>query len=110
MIRQHKWKAILSSILILLPAFIGIFLPENRIPFSASIIFQLFLLLTHWLALIFTFRDNRHNQQSGKILGMVFWLCPVISLFSSGVLYTAASGLKPDMSRIYLWMKLPWVL
>ena len=46
----------------------------------------------HWLGLWFTFRDQKGRSQSAKILGLVFWICPAVSLFSSFFTYAAATN------------------
>ena len=50
----------------------------------------LILLAVQWLCLWLTERDNRKKGQSEKIMRLVQWLIPVISLFGCGSIYAAA--------------------
>ena len=105
---KNKWKWIVSSAVILLPMVFGLIvwdkLPASMpihwgadgkadgfsSPFVAVLIFPLILLALHWFGLFITRRDNRKNEQSAKVVGMVYWLVPAISLFVSGMMYAAA--------------------
>ncbi len=118
MIKRNKWKLILSSLLILLPILFGICVRERlpdhiathwgidgkadgfSSPLTAILLPPLFLLILHWVGLLITFRDNRKNEQNKKILGMVFWIMPVISLFANGFIYAAALGKGWDASML----------
>ena len=116
LMRENKWKLVISSIVILLPTLFGIIMRE-KLPEQMAIhwgfngepdgwtgvsfavlILPLILLVFHWLCILITFRDNQKNGQSVKVLGMVFWILPTISLFSNGVMYATAFGLDLDIS------------
>ena len=110
MLRKNKWKVILSSVVILLPALFGIVLwnalPDrimthwgadgnaDRIAGKAAAVFGLPLiyLLAHLFCLWLTLRDQQKRPQSPKALGMIFWVLPACSLVTSGMLYRAALG------------------
>ncbi len=110
MIKQNKGKLLLSSLLILLPMLFGFCvrdsLPDQiathwgldgkpdgfSSPLTAILTLPLFLLLLHWIGILITFRDNRKNEQNKKILSMVFWIIPVISLSANGFMYAVALG------------------
>ncbi len=122
MIKQNKWKLILSSLLILLPVLFGFcireHLPEQiashwgpdgtadgfSSPLTAILLMPLFLLILHWIGILVTFRDNRKNEQNKKVLAMVFWICPVISLFTNGFMYAVALGMEIHAGMIILLM------
>ena len=116
LIKQNKWKLIISSILILLPALFGVImkdvLPEQMVihwgvtgepdgwagVFFATLFLPFFLLVLHWVGIFFTFKDNERREQNKKIIGMTFWITPVISLWTNGIIYATAFGLDLDMS------------
>ena len=108
MLKNNKWKVILSSILILLPILFGLLLwdqlPETMIThFGADgnpdgtmkkaiavFVLPLILLAVHLLCLVFTALDKSQKTQNKKALGIVFWIIPGISLFVNGMLYAVA--------------------
>jgi len=110
MMKQHKGKLLISSILILLPSLLGLILwkklPEqiaihwglngNADAWGKPVLFllllPLFLLALHWLGLWLTALDHRKKPQSTKVYGMVFWIMPLISLYVLAVLYATAFG------------------
>lgn len=115
MIKKHPKKAIISSLLILLPIAIGLLL-WNKLPDTMTthwgadghadgfgskgfVVFfvPLILFVLHWLCLLF---DNGQNDQSPKVQGIVFWIVPAISLFVSSLTYATALGKTVDMSLI----------
>lgn len=110
MMKQHKGKLLISSLLILLPSLLGLILwdklPEqiaihwgldgNADAWGKPVLFllllPLFLLALHWLGLWLTALDHRKKPQSTKVYGMVFWIMPLISLYVLAVLYATAFG------------------
>ena len=116
MLKKNKFKVIISSIIILLPILYGIIM-WNDLPdiitthwgadgnadglsgkvfavFGAPII----LLIFHFVCLLFTSLDKRQKDQNQKALGMVFWILPIISLFTNGIMYRAAFGKEFDLA------------
>ncbi len=118
MIKQNKWKFILSSAAILLPVLVGIllwnYLPEqlpthwgpNGAPdhysSRAFAVFALpaFLLAVHWLGLFVTSKDPKNKDQNRKVFGLVWWICPVISAFVGSISYTDALGVSLPVGTI----------
>ena len=111
MIKQNKWKLIVSSIVILLPTLLGIvgkrFLPESIAVhwgldgtadgwMSVTLAFTLLpliLLAIHWLCLfLFCFLDKRSPRQNQKIITMSFWIIPTISILVCGIIFCTAIG------------------
>ena len=108
MMKTYKWKLLLSSLLILLPAILGLIfwnsLPPQmathwgingaangwRSGFFAVVLIPLLLLLIHWVCVFFTMKDPKNQGQNRKVFGLVLWIMPVISLFSAGLLYAVA--------------------
>ena len=115
MIKRNLWKAIIASIVTLLPIAFGVifwdslpdimgthFGPDGTADGYASKLFTvlfipLFMLVMHWVCLVMTYLDNKKNGQSEKVLGIVLWICPIISLFSGGIIYAAALGLELEI-------------
>lgn len=110
MIRNNKWKLIISSVVILLPTLIGITfwdkLPEymathwgvdgNADGYStrafAVLFLPLLLLALQWLCVLATVKTPTGKEMSSKIFGLVLSICPAISVFGSGIMYAAALG------------------
>ncbi len=118
--KLNKWKMILSSVLILLPTAFGLavwkWLPEKTVihwgfdgkpdgwgsPMVIVFLLPLLLLLFHYLGIWITARDNKHNRQNGKVLGMMYWIMPVISIFTSGITYALAFDVKLNLNSLML--------
>lgn len=117
MIKENKKKLILTSILILLPIIAGIFL-WNKLPDQMAthwdgkgvangwsgkgfVVFGLpfFLFGMHWLCLLVSSADPKRKNYSGKLLNMVFWICPIISIFASVVVYGTVFGMKFEANK-----------
>ena len=120
MIKQHKWKILISSILILLPCLFGAVV-WNRLPDRIPIhwnaagvvdgyagkpiaVFALpsFIFVLHWVCILATLHDNRKDQQNQKMRGMVFWITPIISCFVSGLTYATAFGITFNVAVFFL--------
>lgn len=112
MIRQHKLAAIISSVVTLIPALFGLIvwnqLPDQMITHwgingtadalsaRAWAVFALPLLLLgiHWLCLLVTAKIGQPEGQSKKVMGIMFWIIPVISLMTNGLTYAFAFGME----------------
>jgi len=110
MLKRNKVKVVISSVIVLLPILYGIImwndLPDiitthwgadgNADGFSgkAFAVFGLpiILLVLHFVCLLFTSMDEKQKEQNPKALGMIFWIMPMISLFTSGITYRSAFG------------------
>lgn len=120
MFKRDKGKAIISSMLVLLPCLVGLMLwdrlPEQMVTnwdFSgtpndrssrAFAVFgvPLFILVIHLICLVATRADPKNAGQNNKVLGMLFWICPVVSIFTSGIIYAEALGKTFDADTIML--------
>lgn len=118
MMKQNKWKIIISSLVMLIPTAVGLILwdklpaklpvhwgADGKVdgwgtPAVAVVILPLILLGIYWLCLFITSKDKKQENQSPKAIGMVFWIMPFITLFSSGIIYAAAFGLNFDISAV----------
>lgn len=120
MIKQNKWKLIIASFVIILPSLFGLLmqdvLPEQiavhwgitgkadgYAPAIVAItVMPLILLVLYWIGMIITARDFAKNQQNKKVLNVIFWILPVISLYVNGIIYATAFGLDLNMSAVVL--------
>ena len=101
---------LVTSLAILLPILAGIIL-WNRLPeqlpihwnasgeidgYSAKafavIGFPLILLAFHWFTVLVTLADPKKQNHSEKILHLVFWIIPVLSIVLSALMYSASMG------------------
>ena len=108
MLKSNKTKLLISSILIILPIFIGLIfwnqLPANITthwgfdgtadgwsskPFAVFAL-PLFLFLLHWFCLFITFTDPKNAEQNKNIFSLIIWIVPIISLVTNGFIYLAA--------------------
>lgn len=103
--KNKKLKLILSSILVILPIFIGLILwdklPDqivthwsfNGTPDGWSsktftvLVLPLILLAIHLFCLFITFLDPKNENQSNNIFDLVIWITPITSLFANGAIY-----------------------
>lgn len=108
MIKKHKWKAILASVVILLPILFGVLmwdrLPANMVSHwgtdgvadgTAPKVFMVFgvpliLLALQWLMLLTETFLQKQKQQNEKIIAITFWIIPVMSLAVHVFIYSVA--------------------
>lgn len=108
---KKNWKILLiTSIVILLPVFAGMIL-WNRLPERlpthwnaegqidgwsgkafAVLGMPLILLAVQWFAALVTLTDPKHRNHSRKILQLIFWIIPLLSIALGLVTYFAAFG------------------
>ena len=118
MLKKNTFKIILSSLIILLPVVYGI-LMWNDLPDTMTThwgadgnadgvggkVFAVFglpaiLLALHLVCLLFTLLDKKQKAQNEKALGIVFWILPMISLLSNGIIYRAAFGSELNLALL----------
>lgn len=110
MIKNHKFKAVMSSVIILLPILFGLAvwnqLPDTMVSHwsgdgvadgtapKAFVIFgmPLILLALHWLCLLVTSLDKKQKDQNQKVVALIYYIMPAISLAVNGFMYAAALG------------------
>ncbi len=110
MIKKNLKMMIITSIVIILPIFVGLML-WNMLPeqiathwnaegiadgFSskavAVFVLPAILLLVHWLCTAITGADPKNKNIANKPMMLVFWICPVISLLVASITYATALG------------------
>ncbi len=123
MIKNNKWKMIVSSVMILLPMLVAIFggkhFPEaiavhwglnGEADGFASvtvvfIILPLILLAFHWGCMLFTDVVTKNTEQNKKITEITYWIIPAVSLLSCGVIVAAALGYTANILT-FVWLLL----
>lgn len=111
MIKNNKIKFIISVIIMLIPILIGFILwdklPDNMVTHigvdgapddTSSKLFAvlglpLILIAFHVFLIAVTPRiDKSINEQNKKVVSVIFWILPIVSLFVNGLMYSIALG------------------
>ncbi len=119
MIKKHLKTLLLTSMVILLPILAGVIL-WDKLPDSVPVHFgptgeadgyasrgvavfvmPLVLLAFHWICTLGTAADPKHKNIDSKPLGLVLWLCPLISLLVNGIVYITALGIAINIMMIF---------
>lgn len=116
MIKRNKWGLLASSIVILLPMVIGLLLwsqlpekiathwgPDGAVDGWSSkavavFVLPLFILAVHWICVAVTAADPKNQNIQGKMLGMVLWVCPVVSALVGTMTYATALGVALNVA------------
>ena len=151
MLKKNKGTLIITSIVTLIPIVIGLLLwnrlPE-QVPFhwdvggnvdnwvgktTAIFVMPAVLLGFHWLCVLVSSVDPKSKNYHSSTIKLVLWICPMISLLLSALVYCYALGyglrvevimplfmgalfvvignLLPKMRQTYtMGIKLPWTL
>lgn len=120
MIKKNLKKLVFTSIVTLLPILAGLVLwdklpDEIATHFNADgaadsfsgkgfAVFGLpvFLLAVHWLCTLVTSADPKQKNHSDKMLTLVLWICPAISLLVSSIIYTYSMGIDVNISFVMM--------
>lgn len=120
MIKKNKGKIILTSLITLIPILIGLILwgklpdelpthwnAEGVVDGWSSKGFAvfglpIFLFVIHWICLLATNADPKKQNHTDKILGIVLWICPVISVLGGVLIYGTALGMEFEVDKIVL--------
>ena len=115
LIRENRKILIITSVAILLPILFGVFfwnqLPDRMATHwgvsgepdgyssKAFAVFGLPLIVLglHWICVLGTAADPKKSNHSEKILKMVFWICPVVSLLCSILTYAYSLGIEVNV-------------
>ena len=107
MFKNNKFKLLISSILVILPIFIGLILwnhlpeqivthwsfdgtPDGWSSKTFTVLgLPLILLAIHLVCLFITFLDPKNEMQAKTVFNLVIWITPVISLYANGTIYLA---------------------
>ena len=118
MIKENKKKLIITSIIILVPIIIGLIL-WNKLPdklpthwnsageidgWSSKAFAVLglpgFLFAVHWVCVLASSADPKKQNIEGKVLNIVLWICPIISVLGAVLMYGVALGMEFRVEKI----------
>ena len=107
MIKNNKWRLIISSIIIILPCVLGFFgdkaLPDGSM---GSPLFFFFipavLLAIHWICMLIASAIDKNPSQSKKATEMIFWTIPALSLVVCGIMYAISLGYDSKIHIVIL--------
>ena len=116
MLRENKRTLIITSIVTVLPALIGVIL-WNRLPdvmathfgmnneadgFSSKVFtvfgLPLFLLAIQWFMAFVMSRDPKQQNISNKMFALALWIIPVVSVYVAAMIYPYSLDYRPDFS------------
>jgi uncharacterized membrane protein len=116
MIKKNKWLIIITSAITIAPLIVGLLL-WDKFPEQIATHFDmkgeangwsgkgmavmglpLFMLATHWICVLATASDPKGKNVSGKVISLVLWICPIISVMVCGAIYSYALGFDFNMS------------
>lgn len=151
MIKKNLKTMIFTSVIILAPIVVGLIL-WDKLPAQMATHFDangvaddwspkefavfglpLLLLAVHWFCMAFTSVDPKKQNFSDKIITLIMWLCPVVSIAGNGATYLYAldntvntvpmalllvgsmflviGNYMPKMKQSYtIGIKIPWAL
>lgn len=90
MIKKNIPMIIITSLITLLPAI----LMKSGMP--------LILLLVHLFCIFVTGKDRGNQNQNQTLFRLVFWICPILALYTSGINYLVITGKYDGMEEISL--------
>ena len=96
MITKYQKELIVSSIVILLPAFVSLWVPE----LPSLWLLCLSLLAGQWLCFLISAADPRNRGRNEKPLRLVLWIMPILSLLCAGLSYALSAGISLSVGRI----------
>ena len=118
MFKQYKKTLIITSLILLIPMIVGLLLWNqlpNPIPTQWGIngevdgwsskpfaVFGLpiLMLVMQWVCVLASTADPKYKNYNPKMLRLVLWICPAISLIVNGMVYAAALGYELPIETI----------
>ena len=108
--KHTKLNIILSCIVLLSPIIFGMIV-WNKLPESMPIhwgvngeadrwsskpfavfVLPLFILAIHGICIFASRKDLRNKKQNPKVMGLVLWICPLLSVMANSLTYAVALG------------------
>lgn len=117
-LKKNKWKIIISTLVTLVPMLAGLILwsalpdkmpvhwgPSGEVDGWASKGFAVFgipaiMAALNLVCIFVTDLDRKNKDQNKKILGLVFWFVPIMSLLLGAITYLVALGVSIDAVNI----------
>ena len=104
MIKENKLKYIISSLIIMLPFIVSMFIKDSitsvmKGAWYFSWIMPVFLFALHTFMLIFTRRIDS-VKQSAKVENLIFFMVPTVSLYVGAIFISLMLGLKLDIGLV----------
>ena len=118
MLHKNKGKIILTSLIILLPVIAGLIL-WNQLPDKvpthwnaageidgwsskgfAVFAIPFLMMAFHLLCVFVTGLDPKNKNASNKMISLIFWIFPVISVLTSALTYSAAMGINTNINSV----------
>ena len=118
-LKKNKWMMMITSILILLPIFVGILLWDkmpDKVPYHwgvngevdgwaskpvAVFLLPIILLAIQWLCIFVTALEPKaKNVTTTKMMGIVLWIIPVLNLFLHVMVWLATFERKVNMAAV----------
>ena len=96
MIAKYQKELIVSSIVILLPAFVSLWVPALHSLWLLCLI----LLAGQWLCFLISAADPGNRGRNEKPLRLVLWIMPILSLLCAGLFYALSAGIALSVGRI----------
>ncbi len=115
--KVSKKTLVLTCIVILLPMLLGIFF-WNQLPEEIATHFgsegtpngwsskgftvfglPLFMLLVHIFCVGITLQDPKRANMNSKMITLILWVCPVVSIFMAVTIYGYALGYEINMAK-----------
>ncbi len=118
MIKKHLKLLIITSIITILPIFAGVILWDKlpaQVPchmnFKGEIdgycskafavfVLPAILLGAHWLCALGTSADPKKTNHSVKILHLILWIIPLLSIITNAMVYLTALGIETKIETI----------
>ena len=120
MIKANKKLLIITSVVILLPVLFGLTIwnqlpdklpthwnAQGEIDGWGSKVFAVFglpgiMLATQWLCMIGTSMDPKRKNINDKLLKIVLWICPILSVAISAMIYITALGKEVRVEKFIM--------
>lgn len=118
MLKKNKNLLIVTSIVIILPLVVGLFVWDklpDQIPIHWNVYGEIdgygskwltmmglpvFLLAIHWLCTMTTLADPKHEVITSKLWTLILWICPLISLLMGYLTIGTALGLEINVNLL----------
>jgi uncharacterized membrane protein len=105
MIKKYKWQLLAASLVTLLSSVVGIFAATDQLggeAFQWVIIgLPVLLLALLWAGVWLTAKDPKGNEQNDKVMGVVIWTIPALSLLVSGEFLALSRGNESVLNYIF---------